>query len=83
MHVATTYDLQEARLYIDGTLAAVSVYLHTLGPDITPVVVGGAQTATAIEQRLSAGLDEVLLYDRPLTADEIASLTRGAELTFP
>jgi hypothetical protein len=83
VHVATTYDLEEVRLFIDGTLAALSEYQHPLGPDITPVLVGAAQTASGIEQRLSARLDEVVLYDRPLEAGEISRLAQGVELGFP
>jgi hypothetical protein len=79
IHLAATYDLAEVRLHLDGTLVGVAAYQHPLGPDNTPVMLGAAQTAAGVEGRLTGTLDELLLYDRALSAQEILDLARGVE----
>lgn len=77
VHVAATFDQTDVRLYVDGRLAGTAAYLLGIPPEVSPIVIGGAQTITGTASRFSGVLDEVMLYNRALTPAEVAALARG------
>jgi hypothetical protein len=83
VHLAGTYDGAEARLYVDGTLAASTPITGNFHPDTTPVILGGnGNDASGVPTELFPGrVDELMLYARALSEAEIADLHAG--LLFP
>lgn len=74
-HVAGTYDGATMRLYIGGVLVASTAHSGSIAADSRPLVLGGNQNATGPVSELFKGLlDDVRLYNRALTASEIAAL---------
>ena len=76
-HVAMTYDSKMLRLYVDGKPTATAAYQLGVPPDLTPVFVGAGGAADKLGDRLAADLDDVALYSRALSANDIAALARG------
>ena len=83
VHLAGTYDGQEARLYVDGALAIRGAVTGSFSLDTTPVIIGGnGNDATGIPTELFPGrLDEITLYRRALADDEVVQLAAG--VLFP
>ena len=90
MHVVFTYDgaSRKLRLYTDGvyekeTTAGVAVGGKTTYPDILGEVlyVGYANDVTGTKTYCFSGLamDDLRIYDRVLTEDEVIALTRSLE----
>jgi hypothetical protein len=80
-HVAVTADKAEARIYIDGALAGSAPYGVPLASDVTPLLIGAAESDAAPVTPAdfwSGRLDEVVLYERALSAMEIAAFAGGA-----
>ena len=74
-HVAATYDGTTARLYVDGKLAASLPFSGNVGDSNTWRI--GAYGANPVGY--FAGLiDEVQIYDRALSSDEVATLEGGS-----
>ncbi len=81
VHLAATYDGTTARLYVNGVEAAPSQAITgSFAPDTTPLIIGGnGNDATGVPTELFPGrLDEVMLYRRALSGDEIGRLFAGA-----
>ena len=76
-HIAVTFDEQDVRLYLDGALDSVhnasGVILGTTTEDL---ILGGDFPGG--DEYFDGTLDDVRLYDGPLTADEIAELHGGS-----
>jgi large repetitive protein len=80
VHVAATFDLQVATLYVDGVAVGAAPYLQPVPLDTTPYVVGGLEQQDAsVSSLFSGGVDEVAVYSRALTAAQIAGLAGGAQ----
>jgi hypothetical protein len=79
-HLAGTYDGTTARLYLNGVQVNVGTVSGPLASDTTPVVVGGNGNGTnfAVSEQIPGQLDEVVLYRRALSADEITRIEGGA-----
>ena len=83
-HVAVTVDGADVRLYRNGREVARKVFSGALAGDRTQLTVGGAPSsdgaATVREpSRFWRGLlDEVRLYRRALSAEEVEALADGA-----
>jgi hypothetical protein len=80
VHLAATYDGATERLYFDGAEVAQCPTSGAFAADATSVTAGGGQFGAspfAVDRRLRATLDEVLLYSRPLTAAEVSALAAG------
>jgi large repetitive protein len=79
VHLAGTYDGTAARLYVDGTLAISTDITGTIAGDTTPLILGGnGNDATGLPTELFPGrIDEIMLYRRALSADEISRLRAG------
>jgi hypothetical protein len=80
-HLALVYDRQVARLWLDGRNVGEQVYMLTLPPENSPLCVGASEDpspGTATDP-LGADLDEIAIYDRALSAEEIQALAGGAQ----
>ncbi len=72
-HVAVSYDAatHEARLYVDGVLAESFTHTGTLGSSTSALGIGRDGHWNA---RFTGRMDEVRLYNRALSANEVAAL---------
>jgi hypothetical protein len=79
-HLATVYDGATVRLYVDGAEVASAPLTGTFMPDTTPIILGGnGNDASGVPTELFPGrIDELMLYARALSADEIGRLAAGA-----
>lgn len=79
LHLAATFDGGTGRVYRDGQQVCSFTYSGKVLADTTPVVIGGAgNDANDAAQELYAGaIDEVLYYDRALSAQEIGGIASG------
>jgi len=81
VHIAATYDGTVARLYVNG-LAAISMPITGLFmPETNPVILGGNGNGVGdnnVTERFPGRIDEIMLYRRALSAEEIAMLHDGA-----
>jgi hypothetical protein len=72
-HVAATYDGTRANLYLDGvlesTVTATITPFYQIGK---PLVLGS--TAEGFDGRLQGVIDEVEIFNRALTADEVSAI---------
>jgi hypothetical protein len=79
-HLAGTYDGAFVRLYVNGAPAAAPLALT--GPitaDTTPLILGanGNGPGVGVTERFPGAIDELMLWNRALSADEIARLAAG------
>jgi hypothetical protein len=80
IHLAGVYDGAMVRLYVDGAVAANVPLTGRFVPDTTPVILGGnGNDASGVPTELFPGrIDELMLYARALSTEEIAQLAAGA-----
>lgn len=80
VHLAGTYDGAVARFYVDGQQVMSQPMTGRFMPDDTPVILGanGNGLAGGPSERFPGRIDEIMLYRRALSADEIAQLHDGA-----
>jgi hypothetical protein len=81
VHIAGTYDGSAGRLYVDGQLVMSMPLTGRFAHDTTPFILGangnGAGDAMVTE-RFPGIVDEIMLYRRALSADEIMMIYNGA-----
>jgi len=80
VHLAAIFDGASLRLSFDGAEVARCPAAGSFAPDTTSITVGGGQVGAdpfAVDRRLRAFLDEVLVYSRPLTSVEVTALAAG------
>lgn len=79
-HAAFVVDASGGTLYVDGTARGQRAWTGTPGPVTTlePVHLGHYPGATAGTEFLPGAVDDVRLYNRALTAAEVAQLHAGA-----
>ncbi len=79
VHIAGTYDGMNARLYVNGVPIAGMPITGSFAADTTPVILGGnGNDATDVPIELFPGrIDEVMLYRRALTDEEILRVYNG------
>ncbi len=78
VHVAATYSQGTIRLYMGGEPVGAATYGLGIAPDRVPVTVGALQDAAGnTSARLTARLDDLLLYSRTLSPMEIGALASG------
>jgi hypothetical protein len=84
VHLALVYDRKVARLWLDGRNIGEQSYMLNIPPENSPLCLGASEeaTPTLATDPLGADLDELAIYDRALTADELAALARGAQPPF-
>jgi hypothetical protein len=71
-HIAGTWDGTTKRLYVDGVLVAMVV--SAFAYDTSQLVLGADINTGALDLFWDGVLDDIRIYDRPLTAGEIAML---------
>ena len=74
-HCAATYKREAQKLFVDGTLIAKSSYSGPLPANSTPVTIGGHHFGS-MHHPWIGDVDEVFIYQRALTDDELQSLYR-------
>jgi hypothetical protein len=81
VHLALVHDDPQAsaRLYQDGDLIAQDESLLGFGPENAPLVVGGSQGSGpgAVIDPFAGAVDELAIYDRPLSVAEVQALAGG------
>lgn len=75
-HVAFTFDddSNQQALYLNGAVVASGQSLRTIGYDNHPVVIGGDVDNGNVSFLLNGGVDEAAIYNRALTASEVAAI---------
>jgi len=75
-HVAFTFDdvTKQQALYLNGAMVASGQSFRTIGYDSHPVVIGGDIDNGTVSFLLNGGVDEAAIYNRALTASEIAAI---------
>jgi len=71
VHLVGTYDGQRMRLYVDGVEQGAAAGPTTVGVNALPLILGGQPGGTL---PLRGAVDGVRLYDRALSATEVATL---------
>jgi hypothetical protein len=77
VHLAATFDGLKARLFIDGTESGSASFRMGIPGEQTPLLVGASATSNGTSSFLAGQLDEVILYDRALSALEVQALAHG------
>jgi hypothetical protein len=72
-HLALTWDGATARAYVDGEPSG-SLDVPAVGFDDSPLLVGADNNTGALAYFLTGGIDEVRIYDRPLSDTEVSAL---------
>lgn len=72
-HLAGVWDGATKSLYVNGVLAQAKPWTSVL-TDAQPLTIGYDINAGADQLHVTGGIDELRLYDRPLSAAEIAEL---------
>lgn len=70
-HIAATYDGATLRIYVNGTLRNSTI---TSGSIPLPSLVAIGNRVEATDETLNGTIDDVRIYNRVLTADEISAL---------
>lgn len=80
-HLAATFDGDTKRLYVDGVqIAAVGGMWALVYPNQSvPVTIGADLTSGAPDGLFTGTIDEVCLYRRALTPDEISAIVAAAK----
>lgn len=78
IHIAGTYDGSTARLYVDGVLIDSKPITGDFGPDSNSFILGGNGNGNMVSERFPGQIDEIVLYNRALTDNEISHLAAGA-----
>jgi hypothetical protein len=73
-HLAVSFDGTTKRLYVNGVQVASHGGLGALVYDAVPVTIGADWSSGAPSEPFTGRVDEVAIYDRALTANEIADI---------
>ena len=79
VHLAGTYDGASVKLYVNGALQFTTSHTGTFSSDTTGITIGASHndaTHQAIEG-FNGAIDEVTLYNRALSAQEVQQLYQG------
>ncbi len=72
-HVATTYDGSTAKFYIDGILSGSSSFSQSFTAASSLYIAGDPSAS----EYFNGSIDDVRIYNRTLSSDEVASLAAG------
>ena len=75
-HLAATFDGKFVRLYMNGAEVAATAFEGRIAPSARPVRVGNQPPDGGAHRLFTGVIDEVLLFERALTADEVTELAR-------
>ena len=73
-HLAATYDGTTLRLYINGVQVAATPFVGSIAQEVSPLNLGARFTTNPFQGRMQGLIDEARVYDRALSAQEIAAL---------
>lgn len=73
-HVAATFDALEMTIYVDGVFQVKADTPWTIAADITDVIFGADLNIDVVKEFWGGAIDEVRVYNRPLTAEEIGAI---------
>jgi RNA polymerase sigma factor (sigma-70 family) len=77
VHIAGVYDGAQMRLYRNGVLVGSGPCSGDFAEETSPVMIGASDRGIyGVGEFAQAGIDEVRIYNRALTASEIADLAR-------
>ncbi len=76
VHVAATYDALTCRVFVEGQQVAALDIGFPITTDITPLVIGANQNIGELTHFFDGAIDEVRVYPRALSAQQIAQLAR-------
>jgi len=83
IHVAATYDGATIKLYVNGVLESSLPAALTIASNTLPLAIGAQVTGTGTASRWFQGaMDDARLYDRALSAAEIAALANATTYTI-
>ncbi|MHC4462499.1 MAG: LamG domain-containing protein [Planctomycetota bacterium] len=71
IHVATTFDLKTVKLYFDGIEDGSQSAVGTIQNSDTTLLIGAVFTGGGIRENFKGLIDEVAIYNRALSAEEI------------
>ena len=71
-HVVATYDGTSSKLYVDGSLEGQVAIAGTITPSTAPLAIG--RNGIQDTDRFRGSIDDVRIYDRALSAAEVAIL---------
>ena len=74
LHLAATYDRATVRLFLQGFPVGARDHDQSVRPENSPLTLGGSRD----NDRFSGRIDEIAVYNRALSRDEIRALTRGS-----
>jgi hypothetical protein len=79
VHVAASYDAVTARVFLDGNDVGFQSYGPNIGPENSPLIVGGRQDASLLnaDDRFDGVVDELSVYNRALSNADIRALADG------
>ncbi len=75
-HVAVTVDAGNARLYVDGRLEGKARLGPTVPHTAAPLTIGGVNDGGRLRQMWQGALDDVCLYGRALSQDQIRAVAK-------
>jgi hypothetical protein len=73
-HLASTYDGTTLRLFVNGAQVATTAFAGSITTSTGPLVIGGNSVWS---EWFAGSLDEVRVYNRPLTAGQIQADSAG------
>ena len=76
-HVAATYDGNQSKLYVNGVLEATATPGFALDYDTTPIFIGTSGTWAPYLSMFGGIIDELSIYNRALSASEIAAINNA------
>jgi hypothetical protein len=79
IHLAGTYDGSRATLYVNGNEVASSPISGGFALDTTPVILGGNGNEADTTERFPGSIDEIALYNRALSPQEIRALATAVD----
>ncbi len=77
MHFSGVYDLSNVKLYIDGSLANTYSATKPIKFDSDSIFIGSKSPTTSAPDWYNGLLDDVRIYNRALSASEVAALAAG------
>ncbi len=79
-HIAVTYDAVNAYLYVNGNMVGTGNFGVPLLPSAYSFTVGAQ--ADVDDNKFPGAMDEILVYDRPLTAQEVLDIYNNVPLSI-
>ena len=79
IHVAGTYDGASVKLYVNGALQFTTSHTGTFSSDTTGITIGASHNDASHQaiEGFNGAIDEVTLYNRALSAQEVQQLYQG------